>query len=83
MNFRADIFVKKLIQFIPKAALVKITFLTKKASFCKSKFTKDSKIKIVLKPLAKAKLLIVSKPLAKAKLLSIAKIKIVARPLAK
>ena len=28
MNSRADIFIKKLIQFIPKAALVKITFLT-------------------------------------------------------
>ena len=27
MNFRTDIFVKKLMQFIPKAALVKINFL--------------------------------------------------------
>lgn len=62
---------------------MKITFLTKKASFCKSKITKDSKIKIVLKPLAKVKLLIVAKPFSKAKLLKIAKIKIVAKPLAK
>ena len=50
MNFRADIFIKKLIQFIPKASLCKSTFLSfdsknknRIKAISLSKITKDSK----------------------------------------
>ena len=38
MDSRADIFVKKLMQFIPNAALVKSTFFTMNAALVKNNF---------------------------------------------